>query len=189
MDAHSFTVKYNGRANQLKTDVLVSIAFDPHDPSQTESFPPPHKFVALYDTGATNTVVSERVINECRLKPTGVTRVQHVGGISTTEVFLLNIMLPNEVGIPQLKVSKGVLFGGFDVLIGMDILNRGDFSLTNKDGKTTFSFRYPSIECIDFVKNKPSTIAQSKTMQLGKVGRNQPCPCGSGKKYKRCCGK
>jgi uncharacterized protein YecA (UPF0149 family) len=22
-----------------------------------------------------------------------------------------------------------------------------------------------------------------------KVGRNEPCPCGSGKKYKRCCGK
>jgi preprotein translocase subunit SecA len=23
----------------------------------------------------------------------------------------------------------------------------------------------------------------------GKVGRNEPCPCGSGKKYKRCCGR
>lgn len=22
----------------------------------------------------------------------------------------------------------------------------------------------------------------------GKIGRNDPCPCGSGKKYKRCCG-
>ena len=22
-----------------------------------------------------------------------------------------------------------------------------------------------------------------------KVGRNDPCPCGSGKKYKRCCGR
>ncbi|MGH6777570.1 MAG: SEC-C metal-binding domain-containing protein, partial [Bradyrhizobium sp.] len=22
----------------------------------------------------------------------------------------------------------------------------------------------------------------------GKVGRNDPCPCGSGQKYKRCCG-
>mgnify|MGYP006276502599 FL=1 len=22
---------------------------------------------------------------------------------------------------------------------------------------------------------------------MAKVGRNQPCPCGSGKKYKRCC--
>ncbi|HIC86576.1 MAG TPA: hypothetical protein EYP06_09830, partial [Desulfobacterales bacterium] len=21
-----------------------------------------------------------------------------------------------------------------------------------------------------------------------KVGRNAPCPCGSGKKYKKCCG-
>lgn len=23
----------------------------------------------------------------------------------------------------------------------------------------------------------------------GKVGRNQPCPCGSGKKFKKCCGR
>ena len=22
-----------------------------------------------------------------------------------------------------------------------------------------------------------------------KIGRNDPCPCGSGKKYKHCCGK
>jgi uncharacterized protein len=25
-------------------------------------------------------------------------------------------------------------------------------------------------------------------VQVRKVGRNEPCPCGSGKKYKRCCG-
>lgn len=24
-------------------------------------------------------------------------------------------------------------------------------------------------------------------LQAGKTGRNQPCPCGSGKKYKKCC--
>ena len=24
--------------------------------------------------------------------------------------------------------------------------------------------------------------------QGAKVGRNAPCPCGSGKKYKKCCG-
>ena len=24
-------------------------------------------------------------------------------------------------------------------------------------------------------------------MHMAKVGRNQPCPCGSGKKYKQCC--
>ena len=25
--------------------------------------------------------------------------------------------------------------------------------------------------------------------EAAKVGRNDPCPCGSGKKYKKCCGK
>jgi hypothetical protein len=29
------------------------------------------------------------------------------------------------------------------------------------------------------------TVAQA----IGKVGRNSPCPCGSGNKYKRCCGR
>jgi uncharacterized protein len=27
-----------------------------------------------------------------------------------------------------------------------------------------------------------------RTAPQGKVGRNDPCPCGSGKKYKKCCG-
>jgi len=30
---------------------------------------------------------------------------------------------------------------------------------------------------------------QSKIVRHEKVGRNDPCPCGSGKKYKACCGK
>jgi len=31
----------------------------------------------------------------------------------------------------------------------------------------------------------PKTIKKDKP----KVGRNDPCPCGSGKKYKYCCGR
>lgn len=30
--------------------------------------------------------------------------------------------------------------------------------------------------------------ARTPVRQLNKVGRNDPCPCGSGKKYKKCCG-
>ncbi|SES05923.1 SEC-C motif-containing protein [Gracilibacillus ureilyticus] len=30
---------------------------------------------------------------------------------------------------------------------------------------------------------------QNKQETVRKVGRNEPCPCGSGKKYKKCCGK
>ena len=31
--------------------------------------------------------------------------------------------------------------------------------------------------------------AQPKVNKAKKVGRNDPCPCGSGKKYKNCCGR
>ena len=34
-----------------------------------------------------------------------------------------------------------------------------------------------------------SAPASQARRQGEKVGRNDPCPCGSGKKYKRCCGK
>ena len=32
------------------------------------------------------------------------------------------------------------------------------------------------------------TAAPAQRKSKGKVGRNDPCPCGSGKKYKKCCG-
>lgn len=35
------------------------------------------------------------------------------------------------------------------------------------------------------VINKPKTVRRDGD----KIGRNDPCPCGSGKKYKACCGK
>jgi SEC-C motif-containing protein len=35
----------------------------------------------------------------------------------------------------------------------------------------------------DFVADKPIEREEPK------VGRNDPCPCGSGKKYKKCCGR
>jgi uncharacterized protein YecA (UPF0149 family) len=36
--------------------------------------------------------------------------------------------------------------------------------------------------------NRPGQVSKQKTIEKGiKVGRNDPCPCGSGKKYKKCC--
>jgi preprotein translocase subunit SecA len=33
------------------------------------------------------------------------------------------------------------------------------------------------------------TIKSKPKKSEKKIGRNDPCPCGSGKKYKQCCGK
>jgi uncharacterized protein YecA (UPF0149 family) len=46
------------------------------------------------------------------------------------------------------------------------------------------------------LSSKQKTIKQAKVSKTAnkliaetKVGRNDPCPCGSGKKYKKCCGR
>jgi preprotein translocase subunit SecA len=38
-------------------------------------------------------------------------------------------------------------------------------------------------------ENEPQNIAKTAVRDMPKVGRNDPCPCGSGKKYKQCHGK
>ena len=40
-----------------------------------------------------------------------------------------------------------------------------------------------------FTNKDDSALKQPKKRAEAKVGRNDPCPCGSGKKYKQCCGK
>ena len=36
---------------------------------------------------------------------------------------------------------------------------------------------------LEILQNPPKTVTVEKT-----AGRNDPCPCGSGKKFKKCCG-
>ncbi len=36
---------------------------------------------------------------------------------------------------------------------------------------------------------RPDLVAETKAEPVPRVGRNDPCPCGSGRKYKRCHGK
>ncbi len=40
-----------------------------------------------------------------------------------------------------------------------------------------------------FTNKDDSAVKQPKKRTAEKVGRNAPCPCGSGKKYKQCCGR
>jgi preprotein translocase subunit SecA len=60
------------------------------------------------------------------------------------------------------------------------------------DAKADYLYGLPQWEGI-FSKEKRKEIQvkwrESKTIvNENRVGRNDPCPCGSGKKYKKCCG-
>ncbi|MEN3005242.1 MAG: SEC-C metal-binding domain-containing protein [Dehalobacterium formicoaceticum] len=39
------------------------------------------------------------------------------------------------------------------------------------------------------LKKELKTVSRNTPVSVIKIGRNDPCPCGSGKKYKKCCGK
>jgi predicted aspartyl protease len=180
----AFTLKSeNGPLRVLKTHCGVCKAFNPLAGGE---HPAISQFEALWDTGASGTVISKTVVDKLGLKPIGKSKVFHANGESIVNVYAVNLFLPNQVAFQFVKVTEGVL-SGFDLLIGMDIITTGDFSITNVGGKTTFSFRFPSVKEVDFVHegNAPRQIAAAQP----KIGRNDPCFCGSGKKYKQCHGK
>jgi hypothetical protein len=134
-------------------------------------------------------VIAPSVVAALKLAPVGVVDVSHAGGSGKSPTYLINIKLPNGVGIAGIRVTEFPgLDGGFQTIIGMDVITLGDFSITNVDGQTCMSFRTPSTERIDYVE-------RHKAASLASVGRNNPCPCGkqredgSPMKFKNCCGK
>lgn len=176
-----FTTICKGIANVLVNQVYISQASILNNNENNEK----HQYIAIWDTGATKTAISKKVVEECKLEPTGMTRVSTAGGIVSVETYIVDILLPNNVVFPNLEVTSADL-NATDVLIGMDIMNKGDFSVSNFEGKTKFTFRMPSQEDADFVKE----AKESRTIHAENIpSRNSKCPCGSGKKYKQCCGK
>jgi hypothetical protein len=176
----AFTMKANGLVNVLKSEVSV---FQPILGKEQKI----GTFVAIWDTGATSTVITTKVVSTLELIPSGKTNLHGVGGDKeNVDTFLVSLILPNKVRVNSVRVAEVLeITGGADILIGMDIITIGDFSITNIDKKTIFTFRFPSIKTIDYVEE----VEELNQRRFARTGRNDPCPCGSGKKYKNCHGR
>ena len=86
---------------------------------------------------------------------------------SSTNLAAFENMLSNLSGVARATGPDSNPSGGFDRFSGG----------TQKSGQST------QAEAPDIPK-----IATPVVRDTPKVGRNEPCPCGSGKKYKKCCG-
>ena len=174
---YSFTRKYNGLSSTLSLPVKISI-------KGTNGF---FETLGIIDTGANASVISENVANQLNATPQTFTKVHTASQQNViTPLYEASIEICDKVNFSGLMVTSGALLDGAECLIGMDILTKGDLSVTNFDGKTCVSFRIPSSQCIDFVA---SERASNPFVSTKIPGRNDPCACGSGKKYKYCCGK
>jgi hypothetical protein len=148
-----YTQPHDGIANVLISDIFVSEAYDPQSGLQQPEGKP---FKGIWDTGASCTIINSRIISELGLQPSGRTKVSAVGDGGKvneylTDTYYINVALPNKVIMVGVVAAKGELSGG-DALLGMDIISSGDFAVTNVGRKTKLSFRTPSVEEIDFVK-------------------------------------
>lgn len=145
----ALTITGNGLLRALRTECEACPAFDPNTVPQSQH-PTLEKFTAIWDTGASGSVITQAVVDRCGLQPTGMVKVWGVHGLKEAETYLVNFRLPNRVMIYDMKVTKGEITPGVDLLIGMDVITKGDFSVTNVNGCTCFSFRVPSLERVDF---------------------------------------
>ncbi len=166
---NALTTKWPGVTLVLGSEVGVSEPF----------VPPPNvvdidvkvqikKFTAIWDTGATHSVITSKIVKDLNLKPVGMTIVHTANGQAHQKQYIVNFYLPNQVMFGMLRVTEAPLHET-DILIGMDIISQGDFCISNFEGKTILTFRLPSCQAIDFVKdNQMASLPRSERRRMEK---------------------
>ena len=170
----AFTTRYNRHVNEL--DSTVELLDEKGNTLRTVQ--------AVWDTGATNSVIRAALAQEMNLPVVSYVEQSTANGKCTVPVYIVRLQLPNNVKF-VVTVTGSNISDSIDMLIGMDVIGLGDFTVSNPNGKTTLSFVFPSLGEVDYV-SIVDTLNKTTTKN---VGRNAPCPCGSAKKYKNCHGK
>ena len=157
-ESRAFTGSADGLTNVLMSPCGIVLAGSATSSGEFQWFQ------AIWDTGATHSAITQAVVDQCNLKPIGKTKVHHAGidnNPDETDVYLVNIQLLNKVIVENVQVSRGG-FNGAGVLIGMDIINTGDFAITHAGGNTKYSFQIPSRADIDFLKSQSLPPPQNR---------------------------
>lgn len=111
--------------------------------------PPLLTVTAIWDTGASHTAFTSALIKKLRLIRTGGGFYHTSKGGRRTTHYGANIHLSQKLLFPSWPVMEANIHGA-EVLLGMDIIGKGDFAISNYPGMPIFSFRYPSQDRISF---------------------------------------
>lgn len=132
-----FNAEYNGVARELYCEAEL------FDPLTSKGI---RVKKAVWDTGATNSAITPAVARALGLVSTGVVEIGTANGKAIVSTYLVDLGLPHsKVLIPGLNVTEADI-GAADMLIGMDVIGLGDFTVQNDNGKTHFSFCVPPFD-------------------------------------------
>ena len=132
----AFADKYPRLTRRLETKVV------PYQSDDT-TFSHGIEYNALWDTGADASVITRRIEQELNLLPVGTNIVAGVNSKSNANITLVTVELPQLITVKDASVYVCDLPGEIDMLLGIDIISRGDFVICNADNQTWFSFAYP----------------------------------------------
>jgi hypothetical protein len=143
---HALTTSSKGIANCIITPVEVTNLYTGEKQESK----------GIWDTGATNSAITSHLAISLNLKLISKINVKGVHGDKWVNLYLIKITLNNKnisVNVAVSECDELSTDNTIGILIGMDVINKGDFSITNYQGQTTMSFRVPSLERIDFFEN------------------------------------
>jgi uncharacterized protein len=121
---------------------------------------------------------------------------EHAEGDLWAAGFMLGVGLREEAWLPLLETEQGREWLRPLRLLGSDELSEEDKKLVETEAqREELSAQIPErvLEMLNHFKPALSEryqlmAAMTVQRESPKVGRNDPCPCASGKKYKKCCG-
>jgi hypothetical protein len=104
------------------------------------------KVRALWDTGAMLSAITPETAQNLNLVPFNRVKVNGINNTSMADMVKVSIKLPNLFEVKNSNVTICNLVKDVDLLIGMDIIQLGDFSISNGQGRTLFTFAIPLFE-------------------------------------------
>ena len=116
-DFFTFSLICDGR--EIATPLAVSCA--------AAGCAPIHHCTAIWDTGATSSMISADLAKALDLEPEGSVKVSGVHGVEEAKVYTIDLIFGTGFKIEKLQVSEAGNNAGFDVLIGMDVISKGMF--------------------------------------------------------------
>lgn len=148
MPKNTFTHRFpHSEHNAVLLDVEVRFVLPFEDDEKQLSV----KLKALIDTGATGSCISRRLAAACRLEQISAVQIFSAQGASVSPLYEVDIVLPNGSTFEKVSVMEVAGSNNFDVILGMDILTKCDFAISNVDGEMIFTMRIPSSnKVIDF---------------------------------------
>lgn len=143
----TYTKKYKTSALEIITECSILPAVDK---IYKDNLPPIVSVKkALWDTGSNTTVISSEIVEKLKLKPNGAVVVSGINSLKEEKTYAIHVLLPTGNIASYVEAIENDCLE-HDVIIGMDVISKGDFAVTNEGGETYFSFRFPSEKHVDF---------------------------------------